>query len=253
MDVARGRVVPTRIIKTTATLRECVGLSSPDGELICTPDHPVFAPQTGAYEPASRWVEGALRRILVERGGEVSEVEVGQTRDYAGVHQVIDITVESSERNFIAGGVVVHNKSIEGPVLSATVDGPQFELTPTEPERTFTLPTCIGGDDPPPETGVSLDIDSFDLRDDTTNPMWWAMYLDTGEDELEFVDRAAGEPARAWIESYPRLCSDPVTVVFARLDGLGTGEIDFSWQAYAELFLPPGAAEEDVLDIQIDG
>jgi hypothetical protein len=111
VDVDSGERVVTTVTAVRSAERECVALQFDDARLTLTPDHPVYSPELRKYVPAGRWVTGSARTLARFAGSELREVAVGSVASYAGVHRVFDLTVASEHHNFIAGGVVVHNKS----------------------------------------------------------------------------------------------------------------------------------------------
>ena len=101
----------TRIV---AAQRECMALQFAGGELVCTPSHPLLDPSDGTYAPAGEWVVGPQRtQLLVAGDGAVAVQAVEGTKVDVGVRRVFDISVDHPLHNFVAGSVVVHNKSID--------------------------------------------------------------------------------------------------------------------------------------------
>jgi len=91
--------------------RECARLATGTGqELICTSDHPIYAPETGTYQQAARFVEASLGQVLVFHDGAFTVSQVTGRTTYVGVLDVYDLTVESPFHSFIAHEIVVHNK-----------------------------------------------------------------------------------------------------------------------------------------------
>jgi hypothetical protein len=89
--------------------------------LRCTTDHPLYDPVAKAWAPAGDWALGqrsALLLVADEHAARVVHVERRLVAD--GVEEVIDLTVEHELHNFIAGDVLVHNKSIR---LTCELDG----------------------------------------------------------------------------------------------------------------------------------
>jgi hypothetical protein len=123
-----------------------------DATLVCTSDHPVWDPVAGEYADAGDWAVGNRSALLVARGDGVEVRDLAASEDYAGVHAVYDITVDTDHHNFIANGVVVHNKKV--PVC--TVDGESM----TEgsacscPDGSTGTVECAAGDTDAGDTGV---------------------------------------------------------------------------------------------------
>lgn len=146
VDVSRGVVVEGMVVHVRKAVRECVALRWRDGELMCTPEHPLFSPERGDYRPASDWITGEARYLLVRIGDSVEDVAVEAVEKFAGVHEVVDLCLAAEPRNFVAAGVVVHNKSPPS-ALDDSVEGPVFTLTPTDRSRTFLLKICADNKD----------------------------------------------------------------------------------------------------------
>ena len=108
-----GRRVSARITAVRSAWRSCVRVRLGDGKMLrATPDHPCLCPRTGRYTAlgalgaavrpalAVATMDGAPRPVAL-----LAQADEGQRR------RVFDLTVDSPYRNFIANGVVVHNKS----------------------------------------------------------------------------------------------------------------------------------------------
>lgn len=156
VDVETGRFVEGTIVQVRRAVRECLALRWRDGALVCTPDHPLYAPDDRVYRPASDWVTGGARRLLVHVGETAAPLEVEAVEAFAGVHEVVDLTLAAEPHNFVADGVVVHNKTppysgMYEPVeyLSADADTPTFTLDMPGDTRRFRLRACLDGADFP--------------------------------------------------------------------------------------------------------
>jgi hypothetical protein len=112
VDPKTGERVATRIVAIKTATRECLALElQGGGALVCTPDHPVYAAESSTFVPAVSFLEGKARQILRvdEEGARVQDVRV--VRANVGLRRVFDLTVESEHHDFVADGVLVHNKS----------------------------------------------------------------------------------------------------------------------------------------------
>lgn len=111
VDPATGQRVSTRITEIRSATRECLALQLGTEALECTPDHPIYSPASNAYVPAVSFLEGRAHEILRvdDEGARVEPVL--SVRSDVGLRRVFDLTVESEHHNFIANGVLVHNKS----------------------------------------------------------------------------------------------------------------------------------------------
>lgn len=118
VDVATGALVPALVAHTRSATRECVAIVDDRGaELLVTADHPVYAVDHAAFVDAGHFVLGRARTLLViddlapER--RATPRPAGPGRTFAGVHEVLDLGVTGDHPTFIAGGVVVHNKTVD--------------------------------------------------------------------------------------------------------------------------------------------
>lgn len=146
VDVASGVVLEGVVVQVRSGVRECIALRWRGGELVCTPEHPLYSPERGDYRPASEWITGGLRMLLARTAESVERVAVAEVEKFAGVHEVVDLSLAAEPRNFVAAGVVVHNK--EPPLNEEdVVEGPSLTLTPIDRSRTFRLKICADGED----------------------------------------------------------------------------------------------------------
>lgn len=113
IDPVTGQRVSTTLGAMRTAQRECVTLSTSRGVLKCTTDHPLYDPDTATWADAGDWVLGKrstllwvpevddapLERVVVEAGITVS------------LEQVFDLTIEHELHDFVANGLLVHNKS----------------------------------------------------------------------------------------------------------------------------------------------
>ena len=148
VDVATGQRVAATVVQVRRATRECLALRWAGGSLVCTPDHPLYSPETGSYRPASDWITGTARTLLiaVEDGVRVVAVEGSET--FAGMHEVIDLSLDLEPHNFVAAGVVVHNKSPATEISEDEQAGPTVELGPGE-SASFEIHVCADGEDHP--------------------------------------------------------------------------------------------------------
>ncbi len=112
VDTTTGRRLEVTITAIRSAVRECVSLALPGGvQLVCTPDHPVFDPSRQIYRNAGHWITGEASQLLEVTEAESRPIALVGREAYAGVHRVFDLTVDGPHHNFVANGVVVHNKS----------------------------------------------------------------------------------------------------------------------------------------------
>jgi hypothetical protein len=110
-DEVTGEQFVTKVTAVTSAMREVGSVSLGGIELRMTPDHPVYCPRQRVYAPAGDWFLGHRTTLAILGDDGFEEVEVDEARTFVGVAQVFDITVEHERHNFVADGVLVHNKS----------------------------------------------------------------------------------------------------------------------------------------------
>jgi hypothetical protein len=110
VDPHSGELVVTPLVAVRSARRECVQLSVGTLTLTLTSDHPVYCPQTDQWAPAGDWALGNRTQLLEVTTEGVRPVEVTQVRTYCGVHEVFDLSVDHPLHNFVANGLLVHNK-----------------------------------------------------------------------------------------------------------------------------------------------
>lgn len=129
LDVSTNVLVETSVTEIRSAKRECIAAGLGGGDsLRCTPNHPLYDPEEGVYAPASDWIEGRRGRLLrVTLDGSPQELSIQDKVVHSGVFEVFDLSVESEHHNYVAAGVLVHNKSPPfesmGPPLSGTTGG----------------------------------------------------------------------------------------------------------------------------------
>lgn len=247
-----GEWVPARIVGLRTARRECLRIHCASAELVCTPDHPIYSPESGEYEPASRWADGVRRSVLCAAEAAAAEAVV-RVEAFVGVREVVDLTVDSPQHNFVAGGLLVHNKSYYT-MLHDDQEGPAFALQPDDSSREFTIRACIDGKDPSAESSyMNVMISTTEDPPSTMGDMWFAVYFaNAGEDMTRFADYASGaEPYLLWVDVLSGACLSPLSIAFERLDDLPDGAIGFTWTVSAASEPPPGTDLEDAMVLEI--
>lgn len=107
VDPVTGSIETGTIVAIRSAQRECVGL----GVLTATSDHPLYCPDTAGYHPAGDWALGQRKHLLQVSDSGVKAVNVSNVERYAGIHEVFDLTVDHPLHNFVANGILVHNKT----------------------------------------------------------------------------------------------------------------------------------------------
>lgn len=91
--------------------RECARLWTRLGPLTLTTDHPLFDPTCAEWAPAGDWVLGLRSTLLVVDDEAVREGLVTRAERFVGVEEVFDLTIDHPHHDFVAEGVLVHNKT----------------------------------------------------------------------------------------------------------------------------------------------
>lgn len=114
VDPKNGRAYPARIIGIRSTEQRCFPLTAGNGNTLwLTAEHPVYEPSSGHYREAREWQQGGAAHVLtVEGDGHTIQSATASNLESKRV-RVFDLTVDSPHRNFIANGILVHNKAIQ--------------------------------------------------------------------------------------------------------------------------------------------
>lgn len=112
VDPTSGERVASPVLQIRSATREVMRLAGDGFSLRCTTDHPLYDPAAGEWASAGDWVLGKRTSLLfVEDGARPRVVEVVDRVIADGLAEVFDLTVEHDLHNFVAAGVLVHNKS----------------------------------------------------------------------------------------------------------------------------------------------
>lgn len=108
VDPTTGRREAARVQAIRSSVREVFSFHG--GALLVTGDHPLFDPMSGTFHPAMDWLTGR-RSTLMAASSSWAGVQMVTEHAPAGLHEVFDLTVDHRWHTFVAGGIVVHNKS----------------------------------------------------------------------------------------------------------------------------------------------
>lgn len=186
IDESRGARVATKVVAMKSAMREvgCVELAGV--RLSMTSDHPVYCPRDEVYAPAGDWFLGRRTCLAMLADDGLREVVVEWARTFVEVTEVFDITVEHDLHNFIAEGILVHNKER---VVTCEIDGvtyTEYEACPC-PDGT-TGEACVGGADVCGCTDADMQNNSTDTGSDTGNPVDVGPNADIGNGADAAVD-----------------------------------------------------------------
>lgn len=112
LDPVTGERVTSTVAATRRVRRETVRLAGDGWALRCTSDHPLYDPTTREWSAAGDWVLGKRTTLLlVGDGAEVPrQVVVRERLVNAGLADLVDLSVVHTLHNFVAEGILVHNK-----------------------------------------------------------------------------------------------------------------------------------------------
>jgi hypothetical protein len=118
-----GERVVARLSGIRVSRRECFEFGIGDATLRCTADHPLYDPDAKVWADAGDWVLGRRSSLLRVPDDDEAPVEHVQpiTSAVAGLDEVFDLTVDHPLHNFVADGVLVHNKRPPSPCNAQTV------------------------------------------------------------------------------------------------------------------------------------
>lgn len=121
-----GLVSATRTVK-----RESMRLAGEGWALQCTTDHPLFDPVAAAWAPAGDWVLGKRSALLFvgDEGAPPQVVDVQERTAVAGICELVDLSVSHALHNFVAEGVLVHNKPPIQPNCALPDGGTALQLS----------------------------------------------------------------------------------------------------------------------------
>ncbi|MDX2011077.1 MAG: Hint domain-containing protein [Myxococcaceae bacterium] len=125
VDPETGERHVAQLCGIRSSRRECLALTVGAATLRCTSDHPLYDPDTKTWAPAGDWALGRRTALMhVPEDGAASLVRVPAVAGLAvTLDEVFDLTVDHPLHNFVAEGVLVHNKSyavrcVEGEAVS---------------------------------------------------------------------------------------------------------------------------------------
>ena len=161
VDTRSGALVEVRVTAIRRGVRECMSLELCGGErLRCTPSHPIYHPDTDSYRVAGEWITHRPTTVARVVEGRVIGQAVTSVSAYAGLMEVFDLSVDGPHANFIADGVVVHNKSFVGDY----VPEPGTE-SGTDTDDWLDDTAEIPCDDPIPSGHLCLTVQTSDPRE----------------------------------------------------------------------------------------
>lgn len=130
--VTSARVV-ARLSAIRTSRRECLSIDAGARVLTCTTDHPLYDPLAGVYADAGDWALGrrdTLLSVPEDDAAPCVTVKAGAGLEVT-VNDVFDLTVDHALHNFVANGLLVHNKS----------------PPPCNPDASVSAEWCLGSTD----------------------------------------------------------------------------------------------------------
>lgn len=110
VDPEQQQLVAAEISLVRSARRECIELRGEGVVLTVTSDHPLYCPETKQWAPAGDWALGRRTQLLRVSAESMAPVRITGVSTFAGLHDVFDLTVDHPLHNFIANGLLVHNK-----------------------------------------------------------------------------------------------------------------------------------------------
>lgn len=115
VDPRSGRESASPLLAVRRAERACVRVRTAGGrEVVATADHPFHAAVSGGYVPLGELAAAPGAHLTAVEGGPCADPVVSLER-LVGRRAVYDLTVASPLHNFVAGGLLVHNKSEAAP------------------------------------------------------------------------------------------------------------------------------------------
>lgn len=174
-DFSRGILVPAKIANIRRGYDRCIRFKTDSGAGLCvTTDHPIYSPETRTYEKALKWISAELSEFYMLEQNKTVKANVTLLPIGSEKVKVFDISVDSPFGNFIANGILVHNKT---PPLEVTPPVDDLEIVGTD-SGAVTLAWTVPGN----ETiyAVEYDVRYLD-REWQTDEYWTAADTVTGE------------------------------------------------------------------------
>ncbi len=134
VDEDTGERIATPVVAIKSSMREVGCVDVAGISLRMTSDHPVYCPVDQVYAPAGDWFLGKRTELAITSDAGLDRRAVERATTYVEVTEVFDITVEHELHNFVAEGILVHNKSF---VTQCELDGKMVE--------DYSACTCAGG------------------------------------------------------------------------------------------------------------
>jgi hypothetical protein len=246
IDAATGQRVAATVVQVRRATRECLALRWQGGSLVCTPDHPLYSPETGAYRPASDWVTGPARTLLISVEDGVRVVAVEGRESFAGMHEVIDLTLDIEPHNFVAAGVVMHNKSPAPDIDTDEQEGPTVELGPGEAAR-FEIHACADDMDRP-ELVLEVHVVGKTAQAPNDN-VTFGLSVDFDDPDEGLVGTIPFDDSLSDQSAAP--CEQGVILTLSRTDAGTSGAIAVSWRAEARTVVETSLGEPEVDSVAI--
>jgi len=109
---------------------KCIQFRSDSGHTLkVTADHPVYSPETMTYIKASSWQFDGLSKVYIVEQNKLKTAIATISKIDSKKIRVFDITVDSPFNNFIANGILVHNKT---PPIDHTPPVDDLEVVDTD-------------------------------------------------------------------------------------------------------------------------
>jgi hypothetical protein len=140
IDPSTGERVATIVEATRTVKRETFVLKGDGWTLRCTSDHPLYDPLAREWAAAGDWLLHKRSALLFidDESLATREVHITESTMDGVICELVDLSVAHELHNFVAEGILVHNKAKPPNVCATPSDG-------GTPERERQQCTCADG------------------------------------------------------------------------------------------------------------
>jgi hypothetical protein len=238
IDTATRMFVDAPVVRVTSSRRECVALLVGDVWLRCTPDHPLFDPDSNGFRPAGLWIEGRARRVLRVVDGVTMEVDVEHAKIDGGMEDVFDLTVGGAHPTFVAAGVVVHNKTVPDPwEYMESMEGPTVGLSPAIPVERFEIRPCL---QPAEDIRSRVKFEAWSIAGEGIDtaagtPRVALAASSVGESEARLGDSDVGGAIWLVVDFDELTCTEGIVLEFRYTTPELGGQVEVGWEAQIQV------------------
>lgn len=190
IDPRTHELVWSRVVVHRSGVRECMALHAGGHCLVLTSTHPVYDAASGEFRQAGALALDPHARVLVVDDDGVRSLHLERVEPYVGLLEVHDLSVEHPLHDFVAEGIVVHNKS----------DDSSSDFDNTAPTAVITAPSPIA-------VGTEVSVDGHGSMDRDGDPLTFRFAIELAPDGSE-ATLYNGELVHETIVSFTRFTPD---------------------------------------------